>query len=83
MKKSFERPQNIVNVSTYNKTQFVKITKNLEKLKNNDLKNIFDSRKIIKSKRQLKNFTPVDWGSRIHRRHLCREVRPHLNECPA
>ena len=26
---------------------------------------------------------PIGWGCRIHRLHLCREVRPpHLNECP-
>ena len=25
---------------------------------------------------------PVGWGCRIHRRHLCRRVRPPSNECP-
>ena len=25
---------------------------------------------------------PVGWGCRIHRLHLCRGVRPPLNECP-
>ena len=25
---------------------------------------------------------PVGWGCRIHRLHLCKWVRPHLNNCP-
>ena len=26
--------------------------------------------------------SPVGWGYRIHRLHLCRGVRPHPNQCP-
>ena len=29
----------------------------------------------------LLNIEPVDWSCRIHRLHLCREVKPR-NECP-
>ena len=25
---------------------------------------------------------PVGWGCKMHRRHLCRGVRPLPNECP-